>query len=384
MFDPLHAITHRNLEDLTSVLRGGWVPPRILARSQTTPNHAAWTEVILRDWVEGLRVLDQYFPDITRQSMLLTTALRNGSTQCAMFLWDALGLTAATLLEEQKQSVLDSLSLAMGEPWSPSYEVRDILPLLAFFKDKQVSLDGVMSGEFEPGDFRSAGHSLFTRAVSTRRWDVVRATFPDPQSPLPSWPRLDEVLLNVLEVVAGDYRPLMVSSFVHARSGAGTRAFVDMEFMPGVFQQAGIADDRFIVQWLSSFHSQWPQANEEVVNALAQPTRTRISAWLRLPFLLEGFMSGVAPVEGDESVSVAPDQLRIPLWNAWSRVLGQDPTQAWLRALAQDPADPDVQALMVLMQREAPALLGQHWTAPGQDGLSPSQIWEMNGGVALQ
>ena len=380
MSDPLLAITRLDADDLSSILASGWEPPRIRAKHVTVADHAAWTEVVLRDWVEGLELLDQYHPTITRHSDVWRIALRNASHKCIEYLWRVLDLSAEAFTEKDKQDCVVALASAMGEPWSPSYEIRDIQPMLSMFAQKGVYLDAVVPGDFESGDLRLAGHSLFTRALSTRRWDVVISTWPDTEKDLPSWPRLNETILGVLDVVGGDYKPLLGASFVEARSRLAALPFKELYFKPGSFQQSGVVDDRFLCAWINDFHAQWPSSEPSLINALAMPGRSQISSWLRLPVLMESLISPVDE-RGDTRIipdTLSPKNLRAPVWDAWLRVLEKDDTHTWLRSLVSDPLDFEVVRIIELIRHEAPVIMEKFWDAPSSaDGLSPAQVWEI-------
>lgn len=386
MSDPLIAITRQDADDLSRILQSGWEPPRIRAKFSTMPDHAAWTEVVLRDWVEGLTLLDQHYPQITRHTDIWRIALRNASHRCLNYLWTALGLSADQFSLADRQDCVIALSAAMGEPWSPSYEIRDIQPVLSMFATHGVNLDAVAPGEFEVGDFRIAGHSLFTRALATRRWDVVLSTWPDPNCALPDWPRLDEVLLSVFDVVGGNYRPLMLSSSVEAKSRLEPVRFQQLYFKPGSFQQSGVVDDRFLVGWIEDFHAQWPSTQQTLLDALVMPSSSQVSPWLRFPMMIDTLLS-TKDFQGNARQipsELSPQALRQPVWATWRRVLSDDRSGTWLRALAADPLDEDVKTLLSLMQQEAPDLLAQHWDTPSpEDGLSPADVWRMQGGTPV-
>lgn len=380
MSDPILAITRMDVEDLSRIMSSGWSPPIIRAKHSRTPDHAAWTEVILRDWVDGLKILDQYYPKISRSADIWRIALRNASHNCLEYLWDKRDVSPNQFTNDDHQDIVVGLATAMGEPWSPAYEVRDILPSIKLFSEKGVNLNAVIPGEFEPGDFRMAGHSLFTRALASRRWDVVVATWPDPTRDLPSWPRLDEVLVGILDVIGGDYRPLVASSVNDARSRIEAVPFRDIYFKPGSFQQIGVAEDRFMLAWMKDFHTQWPTTDPQLLSALCLPSRSQIAPWLRLPLLAENAVSRVDENGKPRVVpdTLSPDQLRKPIWAAWERVLANDPSQSWLRSLAMYPQDPEVNALLDLLRSEAPHILAQYWELPSeQDTLSPAQIWDL-------
>lgn len=380
MSDPLLAITRQDIDDLTRVMSSGWEPPRLNARHVTVPDHTIWTEVVLRDWAEGLRVLDKYHPAITRHPDIWRIALRNSSHKCVEYLWDAMGMDSSRFTEQQRQDCIVGLASAMGEPWSASYEIRDIQPMLEFFSQKGVDLDGVVPGDFEAGDLRLAGHSIFTRALSTRRWDVVVLTWPDPNKDLPSWPRLDEAIMGILDVVGGDYKPLLGNSFISARAGLPAKPFKDLHFKPRNFQQSGVVDDRFLCAWISDFHSQWPQSDPHLVSDLAMPGKSSISAWLRLPVLMESMISPVDEKGLLREIphELSPQKLREPVWACWKRILEKDGTHTWLRSLVADPLDPEVIKVVELIKSEAPDIIEKFWNAPSStDGLSSAQVWEM-------
>lgn len=380
MSDPISAITKMDADDLTRIMSSGWRPQIIRAKNHPGPDHVAWTEVILRDWVEGLKILDQYHPSISRTPAIWRIALRNASHKCVEYLWNTLGLTADQFDEQDRQDIVRGLSIAMGEPWSPSYEIRDIQPMIDMFKSKGLDLTEVIPGEYENGDLREAGHSLFTRALSTRRWDVVLSTWPDPSKPLPRWPRLNEVLLGVLDVIGGNYRPLVASEVAEGRVRMDAVPFRQLYFKPGHFQQVGVIDDRFMAAWVKDFYQQWPDNDPELLSTLSLPSHSKIASWLRLPLLMEHVISRVDENGKPRMVpdTLAPAQLRKPIWSIWERVLSEDNTVGWLRSLAMYPKDPEVLELLDLLRTEAPHLLEQYWSQPSShDGLSAAQIWDM-------
>lgn len=380
MSDPLLAVTRQDADDLSRILEAGWEPARLLSKTVTVPDLTVWTEVVLRDWDVGLRLFDQYFPEITRRPDVWRIAMRGASHKCLAYLWSVMGYQAAGFTEEEQRECVISLMVAMGEPWSPSYEVKNILPIIQFFHEHGVCLDAVVPGEFEAGDLRSAGHSLFTLAIATRRWDVVQAMWPDPSRPLPHWPRLDEVLLGVLDVVGGDYRPLMVTSFIEARAALKPLPFRQLTFTPGLFQQLGVLDDRFLAAWLLEFRSQWPAQDPSLIDVLTVPSKDYVAPWLRLPLLIDAMVEtspGAYKAIEVLHPELEPLRLRGAIWDIWGRVLSQDPSHAWLRALARYPEDPEVVRVLDLMRQEAPHLLEKFWSALGPDGLSASRIWDM-------
>ena len=383
MSDPLLAVTRQDADDLSRLLAAGWEPARLLSKTVTVPDLTVWTEVVLRDWDVGLRLFDQYFPEITRRPDVWRIALRGASHKCLAYLWSAMGYDRSGLSEDELRECVVSLLAAMGEPWSPSFEIRNILPVVQFFQERGVRLDAVVPGDFEVGDLRLAGHSLFTRAVATRRWEVVKSLWPDPTKPLPAWPRLDEVILGVLDVVGGDYRPLKVNSFIEARAALRPVPFRELSFMPGLFQQLGVLDDRFLAAWILDFRATWPATDPAIVDALTIPSKDFVAPWLRLPLLMDTL---VVPASRSDRIQELPDPeldpvyLRASLWQIWRRVLAADPSQAWLRALARYPEDYEVQQVMDLLRAEAPDILDQFWEVASPDGLSPAQIWSMQSG----
>lgn len=380
MSDPLLAVTRQDADDLSRILAAGWEPARLLSKTVTVPDLTVWTEVVLRDWDVGLRLFDQYFPEITRRPDVWRIAMRGASHKCLAYLWTAMDYDSSRFTEEEQRECVISLMVAMGEPWSPSYEVKNILPLVRFFRERGVCLDAVVPGEYEVGDLRSAGHGLFTRAIATRRWDVVQAMWPDPSRPLPNWPRLDEVLLGLLDVVGGDYRPLMVTSFIEARAALRPLPFGQLTFTPGLFQQLGVLDDRFLAAWLLDFRSQWPSQDPALIDVLTVPSKDYVAPWLRLPLLFDTLVEtypGASKTIDVLHSDLDATRLRAAIWDVWERVLSQDSTHAWLRALARYPEDPEVIRVLDLVRNEAPQLLEKYWSAQGPDGLSAAQIWDM-------
>ena len=419
------AIVNQDAQDAARILEDGWRPPLIRPSASRpyaapVPDYACWTQVIMRDWAEGLQLLDHYLPDLTRHAEIWNMAVRTASTQCMDMLWTLRGMSADTFSESDREHCLIGLFAAMGEIWSPPHEIRDIRPALAMLARKGVRLDGIFPGEFESGDLRMAGHSLLTRAISIRRWDVVWFLWEafwggDPQRPVASpadptvsgqvvsgqvvsgqvlptttdlppcppfatleplmlaWPRLDEVLLQAMQVVVGDYAILnagpldevysgvLASAATHALPGGRLSDLLPPDSAVAPPSPATRPEARLLVTWLGRT-THWPAL--DTVVRLSAPATDRLSAWLRLPLHLPEHRSVV--------------------WDVWARVLAQDPDRIWLFVTALDPNDRDAQAVLSCLSAERPDLWATYWEAPRADGLSPAAVWEEMGGIPFR
>ena len=375
MIDPLLAVTNQSVVDLSRALEAGWCPPRIPLFGEgrgSVSDLTVWTEVVMRDWVEGLELFDQYFPELTRRPDIWRIAVRSASHKCVMYLWKVMEYDKSGLAGSDLDACVTSVMLAMADPWSPSFAVKNILPLIDFFKQVGVTLDHVVPGAFEPGDFRPSGHSLFTRALMNRRWEVVQALWPDTSAPLPSWPRLDEVMMGVLDVVGGDYSPLSASVFHKVRLSLLPLPFKELSFTPCVFQELGVLDDRFLAAWLLDFGSQWPNTSMDAVERLALPCKSYIAPWFRVPLLFDDLLeSNVETVP----LELQPPYLRSVVWKIWARVFEVDTDRLWLRTLARDATDVEAARLLDLLKDEATDIWSKYWSDRGADGLSPADIW---------
>lgn len=253
--DPLKAVTQRDADELQHALTRGWRPPTIVARNGAQPDFSLWTETVLGDWEEGLTLLDDYLPAITRRPEVLDMAVRNASVACFRLLWTRMGLKAraepedtdnlaALPLDVQASIRADQglmgpvagnvvapalindwargLMTAMGELWTQEHEAKDITPLLVFLLEHGVSFDDfVYPGTYAAGDFRMSGHSLWSRAVHLRLWHLVRLLWPQQASTWMSWPRTTEVLVHLIDVLTGDYQPLGSAPVVGGAAAGG-------------------------------------------------------------------------------------------------------------------------------------------------------------------
>lgn len=217
MSNILSAVTRQNLSDFISVLEAGWRPSRVnydVSRGSEVGyymDYSIWTEVVLRDWVDALKELHLRFPDVTLSPSVWEVALKNSSSRCVEFLWHKNEFKASAMTADFEHQCLLALIAGMGEPWSPPHEIKDILPVYKFLKAQGVNLTGVVRGAFEPNDLRMNGHSLWTRAVFIKNWDLVQHFWPASSSEWRGWVRLNEMMFHLMNVVVGDYRSLAPS-----------------------------------------------------------------------------------------------------------------------------------------------------------------------------
>lgn len=416
----LAAVTEKNLEELQKCLKAGWSPPRIRHASAGMVNdYAVWTEVILNDWCEGLQVLDQFFPELSTTQEVFDVALKNSSHKCIEFLFHKNDFRLGEVsLETQKKWVL-ALMAGMGEPWSLPHEIKDVLPSYQFFVKQGFDLSWALPGDFETNDLRMAGHSLWTRAVFLKNWELVDAFWPHHPSQWSRWPRLNEVLFHIIAVLVGDYRSLIP------------------EHKQGQFPEEDV-----LFRWLNDFEQEWLEASH--VPSSSSPTSSLIEpvieddvdASLSQPqdyFIpsphdpLEAIVALDMEVEGNvivtDEVSSSQDSekevntelgryiplyrfmarpsqekiapfLRLPLtlqnsrrsqmWAVWERVLSHDLELSWLHEVAMYPEDPDVQKIILLARHDHAIAFHKFWARPSASGFSPHERWiNMGGDPAL-
>ena len=344
MIDPLYAVTNQNVDELRCALIAGWNPPRIISKnSGTVPDFSIWTETVMRDWVDGFKLLDEFLPTITRRVEIWDVALRNASVGCIEVLWDHMGFKFETLSEKILTEWTIDVMAGMGEPWSPAHEVKDVIPLIKFLKSKNINLLGVFPGDFAYGDLRMAGHSLWTRSIHLKRWDLVYEFWPS-NNVWMNWPRTNEVLSYLLNIIVGDSYPLIAEHYI-TQSPEEDIFFLWLE--------------KFALLWmgLEDSASNGSSITQECVNIedpnyvpvyriLARPSQDRIAPWLRLP------------------LSILSQHRSNLLWNIWEQVLMRDQDFTWLHELAMYPEDKDVQRIIEKAKNDHAIAFYKYWTTP--------------------
>lgn len=417
MSNILLAVTQQNKSEFQKYLEGGWSPPKINQTfSGVSSDYSVWTEVVLRDWVEGLQLLYNFFPEVTLTPEVWEIALKNSSIKCIEFLWPLHGLTPEIIPHDMKKEWILALMVGMGEPWSPPHEIKDVLPVLKFLDRQGFDISIALSGSFESGDFRTASHSLFTRALFLRKWDYVNFLWPKSSKQWYGWPRINEVILHLINVITGDYKSLTSEShdkdfpeeeilmrwlmefgLEWLEADANPFAATDDIIASRVYtldRTASIektpADDSVTIQHSSvivkspssapmetsdvvSLHRRREQANAQntqppenyipFYRLLSRPSQEKISPWFRLVSMLE-------------------TSKRQKIWELWTSVLYQDQELSWLHELAMYPEDQDVKKIILLARLDRCPAFHKFWVKKSASGFSPHERWINMGGQA--
>ena len=415
----LAAVTEQNAHELEKCLKAGWQPPRLNhVSSGLVTDYGVWTEVVLRDWKEGLEILHRFFPQLSTAKEVFDVALKNASGGCVEFLWEQNEFRAEDIpLETQKQWIL-AMMVGMGEPWSLPHEIKDVLPVYHFLTHQGLDLSSALPGDFEPNDLRMAGHSLWTRAVFLKNWELVDAFWPHHPAQWSGWPRLNEVLFHMVAVLVGDYRSLIAEhkqgefpeedvlfrwlndfeqewlEASHVPSSMSSSIVVDPSREPLVLDalppsvntpssissgsEEDIVSDGVLdvdTSWDPSLDIQDPDSDEAEPNIqntelthhiplyrfMARPSQEKIAPFLRLPMTLQ-------------------NSRREQMWAVWERVLSHDPELSWLHEIAMYPDDSDVQKLILLARHDHAIAFHKFWARPSASGFSPHERWVNMGG----
>ena len=357
--DMLYAVTHKDLGEMERLLEGGWTPPRSRAlHAGTYVDHSVWTEVIVTDWLEGFLLLDKHFPDETAHQDVFELILRNAAISCLRHVWGKFNMNSSNLSIAQKNLWVQALMGGMGEPWSAPHDIKNVMPVLQFLREHGVVLDMLYPGSFQYNDLRMNGHSLWTRAVSVKRWDLLDELWPQ-NGAWAHWPRLHEVVHHLISVVVGDYKPLLPENHGVLPEYTNLMRWLTEHGEEWVLSSSPL---RYWSPSIQSLLGPVPEDDEghlevSVIDALAVPSSTRISAWLRLPLSLSD-----------------PNDRKL-VWGIWERALEQDLEKTWLRQLALYPDDPDVTSLLSLISSDGVTSLQNAWREPTSSGMSVSQQW---------
>lgn len=354
----LMVVVKKDKKDLQALLESGWSPPRVFyKKSGWMDDFLFWTETILRDWVEGLQLLDEYFPEQTKHPDVWETALRNSSIECIVFLWERLSFHHTTINEQTKEHWLRCLMAGVGDRWDEKYNTKDVGPVIEFLKSKNIDISGVFPGEFETNDFRLNGHSLFTRAVSIRRWDLMDILWSTTAS-WKRWAKINEVLYHLMEVTCGDYR--------HFEQSFDPSISMEKDVLIRFLKDYGSewCLQHPAIGYLSKSHKLRTSPERTIIMDLADPTKDKISPWLRLPLFVN-------------------EEDRKMIWKIWSNVMKKDDNLLWFNALVIDPSDVDALQVLKLFKSEQPYLFKKYWKRQEGDGENATSLenrWKELGG----
>lgn len=340
---------------------------------------SVWTEVILSDWKEGAEILIRHLPQMNSVDMMLL-AIRSGSPNVLRVLWHHLEQDPSWMYTyETETQILQSVMGGLGQIYNNAFETKDMAETILTLVDLGVDLSGYLPGDFDFKDFRPQGHSIWTRTLSVRKLHYVEKFWPQWQT-MHNWPRLNEVVFDLLSFTAEDDVSLHDPTFNHQAKKILLRFLIDfgLDWIEQVADEpepnllrALIADGGEVVQsnapmlgaakhTVLSINRGSDVKTPTVLEFLCSPLKYKPAAWLRLPLIL-------------------PPEHRAVLWPIWEKMHNLDPRATWLNVLSTNPTDTTTKILK-LVKQEMPDFWSAQWFKPDLEGLSADRKWKALGG----
>lgn len=270
---------------------------------------SAWTRTLLIDWEEGAKLFVKYIPDLVKDEYILF-CIKNGCTKVLKVLWQKSienGVFDYTF--EFYQNILKALMAGIGEINAPSFELNDVTEIIQFLKSEGVDINGVVEEEFEHKDFRYGGHSIWTFAWFSRRFQYLDLIEIDEKS-LKNWKRLNECFEIAFSYISQDVKACEDISLpekykleffkFYSKYGKNWLKNIKTDPVPNLYKNMVQSDDHFSIEkkHLDLFNANkaneiyYIQRSDEaksprtIIEILCSPQQNNLSSWFKMPFVL--------------------------------------------------------------------------------------------------
>ena len=313
--DPESAIWNKDADEFRRALDLGWTLPFARVKEGRVQDLTLAIRVVTLRWAEGWVLLANAHPKLRENQVLFQLAIRRGARGIVKDFVDH-GVEANALLESGVLP-LHILAEALREQPGEPVDESDFVDTAQFFVSVGASPLEPYPGPVNPSNVGSAnGHTLWTRAVWLRRWEMSKAFMPQ------SW---DELLGMPLGLAAVE---VLRQSVKNEEIGA-----------LGVWEA-----------FVSKFLEDWMESHPEE----AFETPADISLIPRLPAKL---------------------QQRI--WKRWA-VADQAGWTGMHDLALLGNLEPARRVLALMVEQQAPCL--GSWDQPDVEGVRPCDLWEMANG----
>lgn len=312
--DPETAIWNKDLAELRRALEAGWTLPYARVKDGLVCDITLVIRIISLRWTEGWLLISEKRPELKSNPLLWQLAIRRGVSEIVADMV-ANGMPANGRLESgilPLHVLAESLGNQPGEPVDESDVVKTAQALLNGGADLLEAYPGAVT----PGGASPKGHTLWTRSIYYRCWEVCDAFMPTSWEQLMGMPR-------------------------------GLEAIEDLRHAAQAGDKGAI---RIWKHWTLQFLRPWL---ESVPN--------------------ETFSS---PID-IEALAELPADLQALAWERWERV--DETGWSILHDLALQGAEPRAhQVLRFMVKANAPVL--RLWNQADNDGVRPSELWEIANG----
>lgn len=331
--DPYRAIIKRDLVALRDCLDRGWIPPpRMGGGGVPYTDYSLIQQAVASGWEQGWALLVERLPALRNVPVVIVTAFQHLHVPIMEDLLKA-GLDPSARvagLLTPTHLIIEGLGRRVNEPWGES---RPGVPLLEervratceVLKLYRINPYEAYPGDFIPNDSSIHGHSIWTRAVRYRRWDVGLSLLPDQWEDVLAQPRG----LEALSALQQARHPRLPDDFVfHASHPLVMESELALPLWTQVMSRWGKA-------WLATMH--WQETNDD-------------RDWAILPSL--------------------PKSVREVFWRVWERPRADGWTT--YHTLAIESAQSVVRQVFQQILADGPT--PDAWNSAVMDGVSPSQL----------
>lgn len=312
--DPESAIWNQDLPELTRALDAGWRLPYLRVQGASVQDLSLAIRVVSLRWTDGWHALTERHPDLKTHPVLLQLAVRRGVAGVVRDMLAA-GIDPQAPQESGFRPLDVLINALSGLPGEP-VEDHDLVETAQALVDAGASPLEPYPGDALPGGLPPEGHTIWTRAVCCRRWEIAGAFLPS------TW-----------EEQAAVPHGAMAIAQLREAAASGDRGAV-----------------RVWGAWLQTFAEPWLQAHPEE------------------PFSEAGDF---------EAALALPPAAERAVWERWGQADSTGWTA--LHDLGLMGKEPVAHRLLArLVAREAPCLA--RWDQPGEEGLRPCDFWELANG----
>lgn len=312
--DPETAIWNKDLPELRRAVEAGWALPYARVKDGFVPDTTLVIRIISLRWTDGWLLISKDRPELKTNPLLWQLAIRRGVSDIVEDML-ANGMEANGRLESGALPIhilAEALGHQPGEPVDESDMVKTARALVAAGANILEAYPGVVT----PGGASPKGHTLWTRAIYYRCWEMSNAFMPVTWEQLMGMPRGGEAIEDLRHAAqAGDKGAL-----------------------------------RIWKQWTRQFLKPWLESTPSEIF--------------------------VSPIDL-EAVVELPSDLQQLVWSRWDRVdeTGWTPLHDLALQGSEERAH-HVLKTMVDSQASCLAL----WTKKDGEGMRPCDLWEIANG----
>ena len=311
--DPETAIWNKDLAELSRAVEAGWALPYARVKDGLVPDTTLVIRIISLRWTEGWLLISKNRPELKTNPLLWQLAIRRGVHEIVADML-ANGMEASGRLENGTLPlhVLAESFSQPGEPVDESDMVKTAQVLVAAGADPLEAYPGVVT----PGGASPKGHTLWTRSIYYRCWEICHAFMPTSWEQLMGMPR-------------------------------GLEAIEDLRHAAQAGDKGAL---RIWKQWTQKFLKPWLES---------APAETFVS-----------------PIDMEAITALPPEQQNL-VWKRWERVdeIGWTP----LHDLALQGGEERAHRVLKIMVETQASCLAL-WTKPDNDGMRPCDLWEIANG----